>query len=81
MCKFLVQLSMDFSSYYNRVHILGVSTQHRGWGGGSLQGCKGTKEETSRPLLSSRSLDHTCLVKCLPVSSFCGLCVKCSMLA
>lgn len=25
MCKFLIQLSMDFSSYYNRVHILGVS--------------------------------------------------------
>ncbi|XP_032723890.1 DALR anticodon-binding domain-containing protein 3 isoform X2 [Lontra canadensis] len=24
MCKFLVQLSMDFSSYYNRVHILGA---------------------------------------------------------
>ncbi|XP_059245661.1 DALR anticodon-binding domain-containing protein 3 isoform X1 [Mustela nigripes] len=43
MCKFLVQLSMDFSSYYNRVHILGVSTQHRGRGGGSLQGCKGSK--------------------------------------
>lgn len=27
VCKFLVQLSMDFSSYYNRVHILGVSIQ------------------------------------------------------
>nr|XP_015203566.1 PREDICTED: DALR anticodon-binding domain-containing protein 3 [Lepisosteus oculatus] len=25
VCKFLVSLSMDFSSYYNRVHILGVS--------------------------------------------------------
>ncbi|MEE6502273.1 hypothetical protein FKM82_004464 [Ascaphus truei] len=25
VCKFLVNLSMDFSSYYNRVHILGVS--------------------------------------------------------
>ncbi|XP_045846610.1 DALR anticodon-binding domain-containing protein 3 isoform X3 [Meles meles] len=24
MCKFLVQLSMNFSSYYNRVHILGA---------------------------------------------------------
>ncbi|XP_035956518.2 DALR anticodon-binding domain-containing protein 3 isoform X4 [Halichoerus grypus] len=79
MCKFLVQLSMDFSSYYNRVHILGVSTQQGG--GGCLQGCKGSKEETSRPLLSSRSLDHTYLVKCLPVSSFCGPCVKCSTLA
>ncbi|XP_030877333.1 DALR anticodon-binding domain-containing protein 3 isoform X1 [Leptonychotes weddellii] len=40
MCKFLVQLSMDFSSYYNRIHILGVSTQQRG---GCLQGCKGSK--------------------------------------
>lgn len=29
MCKFLVQLSMDFSSYYNRVHILGVSAQQK----------------------------------------------------
>ncbi|XP_069906920.1 DALR anticodon-binding domain-containing protein 3 isoform X7 [Oryctolagus cuniculus] len=27
VCKFLVQLSMDFSSYYNRVHVLGVSTR------------------------------------------------------
>uniref|UniRef100_A0A452IEL5 DALR anticodon binding domain-containing protein n=1 Tax=Gopherus agassizii TaxID=38772 RepID=A0A452IEL5_9SAUR len=25
VCKFLIHLSMDFSSYYNRVHILGVS--------------------------------------------------------
>lgn len=25
VCKFLIQLSMDFSSYYNRVHVLGVS--------------------------------------------------------
>ncbi|XP_042307278.1 DALR anticodon-binding domain-containing protein 3 isoform X2 [Sceloporus undulatus] len=24
VCKFLIQLSMDFSSYYNRVHILGM---------------------------------------------------------
>ncbi|XP_015301355.2 DALR anticodon-binding domain-containing protein 3 isoform X1 [Macaca fascicularis] len=29
MCKFLVQLSMDFSSYYNRVHILGEPRPHR----------------------------------------------------
>ncbi|XP_027980098.1 DALR anticodon-binding domain-containing protein 3 isoform X2 [Eumetopias jubatus] len=28
MCKFLVQLSMDFSSYYNRVHILGEPRPH-----------------------------------------------------
>ncbi|XP_020651092.3 DALR anticodon-binding domain-containing protein 3 isoform X1 [Pogona vitticeps] len=28
ICKFLVQLSMDFSSYYNRVHILGESRPH-----------------------------------------------------
>ncbi|XP_027438936.1 DALR anticodon-binding domain-containing protein 3 isoform X2 [Zalophus californianus] len=79
MCKFLVQLSMDFSSYYNRVHILGVSTQQRGRG--ACRGAREAEEETSRPLLSSRSLDHTYLVKCLPVSSFCGLCVKCSTLA
>ncbi|XP_061474797.1 DALR anticodon-binding domain-containing protein 3 isoform X2 [Rhineura floridana] len=26
ICKFLIQLSMDFSSYYNRVHILGVTS-------------------------------------------------------
>lgn len=26
MCKFLVSLSKDFSSYYNRVHVLGVSS-------------------------------------------------------
>lgn len=25
VCKFLVSLSKDFSSYYNRVHVLGVS--------------------------------------------------------
>ncbi|XP_004615320.2 DALR anticodon-binding domain-containing protein 3 [Sorex araneus] len=28
VCKFLVQLSMDFSSYYNRVHILGEPRTH-----------------------------------------------------
>ncbi|XP_057560397.1 DALR anticodon-binding domain-containing protein 3 isoform X2 [Hippopotamus amphibius kiboko] len=28
VCKFLVQLSMDFSSYYNRVHILGEPRPH-----------------------------------------------------
>ncbi|XP_012509609.1 PREDICTED: DALR anticodon-binding domain-containing protein 3 isoform X3 [Propithecus coquereli] len=28
MCKFLVQLSMDFSSYYNRVHVLGEPRPH-----------------------------------------------------
>nr|XP_033781978.1 DALR anticodon-binding domain-containing protein 3 [Geotrypetes seraphini] len=28
ICKFLVNLSMDFSSYYNRVHILGESLPH-----------------------------------------------------
>ncbi|XP_049496352.1 DALR anticodon-binding domain-containing protein 3 isoform X4 [Panthera uncia] len=28
MCKFLVQLSMDFSSYYNRIHILGAPRPH-----------------------------------------------------
>ncbi|XP_076985483.1 DALR anticodon-binding domain-containing protein 3 isoform X2 [Tamandua tetradactyla] len=28
LCKFLVQLSMDFSSYYNRVHILGEPRPH-----------------------------------------------------
>ncbi|NXQ47725.1 DALD3 protein, partial [Catharus fuscescens] len=28
VCKFLVQLSMDFSSYYNRVHILGEPFPH-----------------------------------------------------
>ncbi|XP_053455070.1 DALR anticodon-binding domain-containing protein 3 [Nycticebus coucang] len=28
MCKFLVQLSMDFSSYYNRVHVLGEPRLH-----------------------------------------------------
>nr|XP_045718410.1 DALR anticodon-binding domain-containing protein 3 isoform X3 [Mirounga angustirostris] len=28
MCKFLVQLSMDFSSYYNRIHILGEPRPH-----------------------------------------------------
>ncbi|XP_037384722.1 DALR anticodon-binding domain-containing protein 3 isoform X2 [Talpa occidentalis] len=28
VCKFLVQLSMDFSSYYNRVHILGEPQPH-----------------------------------------------------
>ncbi|XP_021115427.1 DALR anticodon-binding domain-containing protein 3 isoform X2 [Heterocephalus glaber] len=28
VCKFLVQLSMDFSSYYNRVHILGEARPH-----------------------------------------------------
>ncbi|XP_044905964.1 DALR anticodon-binding domain-containing protein 3 isoform X4 [Felis catus] len=75
MCKFLVQLSMDFSSYYNRIHILGVSAQQNGVGG--CGGAREAKDETSRPFLSNRRLDHTCLVKCLPVSSFCGPCVKC----
>ncbi|NXC94816.1 DALD3 protein, partial [Certhia familiaris] len=28
ICKFLIQLSMDFSSYYNRVHILGEPFPH-----------------------------------------------------
>lgn len=28
VCKFLVSLSKDFSSYYNRVHVLGVSSSH-----------------------------------------------------
>ncbi|XP_042195633.1 DALR anticodon-binding domain-containing protein 3 [Callorhinchus milii] len=28
ICKFLVKLSMDFSSYYNRVHILGEPLDH-----------------------------------------------------
>ncbi|KFO18609.1 DALR anticodon-binding domain-containing protein 3 isoform X2 [Fukomys damarensis] len=28
VCKFLVQLSMDFSSYYNRVHVLGEARPH-----------------------------------------------------
>nr|KAF6473828.1 DALR anticodon binding domain containing 3 [Rousettus aegyptiacus] len=28
VCKLLVQLSMDFSSYYNRVHILGEPRPH-----------------------------------------------------
>ncbi|XP_037706571.1 DALR anticodon-binding domain-containing protein 3 isoform X2 [Choloepus didactylus] len=28
LCKFLVQLSMDFSSYYNRVHVLGEPRPH-----------------------------------------------------
>ncbi|XP_032892896.1 DALR anticodon-binding domain-containing protein 3 isoform X2 [Amblyraja radiata] len=28
LCKFLVNLSMDFSSYYNRVHILGEPLEH-----------------------------------------------------
>nr|XP_030138810.3 DALR anticodon-binding domain-containing protein 3 isoform X2 [Taeniopygia guttata] len=28
VCKFLIQLSMDFSSYYNRVHILGEPVPH-----------------------------------------------------
>ncbi|XP_064130629.1 DALR anticodon-binding domain-containing protein 3 isoform X4 [Loxodonta africana] len=28
VCKFLVQLSMDFSSYYNRIHILGEPRPH-----------------------------------------------------
>ncbi|XP_055485896.1 DALR anticodon-binding domain-containing protein 3 isoform X3 [Psammomys obesus] len=28
VCRFLVQLSMDFSSYYNRVHILGEARPH-----------------------------------------------------
>ncbi|XP_068265581.1 DALR anticodon-binding domain-containing protein 3 [Nyctibius grandis] len=28
VCKFLIQLSMDFSSYYNRIHILGEPFPH-----------------------------------------------------
>ncbi|KAG9483453.1 hypothetical protein GDO78_009395 [Eleutherodactylus coqui] len=28
ICKFLVSLSMDFSCYYNRVHILGEPLPH-----------------------------------------------------
>nr|KAF6335055.1 DALR anticodon binding domain containing 3 [Pipistrellus kuhlii] len=28
VCRFLVQLSMDFSSYYNRVHVLGEPQPH-----------------------------------------------------
>ncbi|NXU76219.1 DALD3 protein, partial [Oreotrochilus melanogaster] len=28
VCKFLIQLSMDFSSYYNRVHVLGEPLPH-----------------------------------------------------
>uniref|UniRef100_A0A8C5L592 DALR anticodon binding domain containing 3 n=1 Tax=Jaculus jaculus TaxID=51337 RepID=A0A8C5L592_JACJA len=28
VCKFLVQLSMDFSSYYNRIHVLGEPRPH-----------------------------------------------------
>ncbi|XP_033062532.1 DALR anticodon-binding domain-containing protein 3 isoform X2 [Trachypithecus francoisi] len=60
MCKFLVQLSMDFSSYYNRVHILGVSTQHNGLGRAERYRVK-TKEaedETSRPLLFQEPRPH-----------------------
>ncbi|KAM4864126.1 DALR anticodon-binding domain-containing protein 3 isoform X2 [Urocitellus parryii] len=28
VCKFLIQLSMDFSSYYNRIHVLGEPRPH-----------------------------------------------------
>lgn len=48
VCKFLVQLSMDFSSYYNRVHILGVSAQLKGRWGRLVQG-----KQRMRPAASS----------------------------
>ncbi|XP_055269764.1 DALR anticodon-binding domain-containing protein 3 isoform X1 [Moschus berezovskii] len=47
VCKFLVQLSMDFSSYYNRVHILGVSAQQKGRWGRVVQG-----KQSMRPAAS-----------------------------
>ncbi|XP_074259993.1 DALR anticodon-binding domain-containing protein 3 isoform X2 [Saimiri boliviensis] len=60
MCKFLVQLSMDFSSYYNRVHILGVSTQQNGVGSaeGYRVNAKEAEDETSRPLLLQEPRPH-----------------------
>ncbi|XP_011737565.1 DALR anticodon-binding domain-containing protein 3 isoform X1 [Macaca nemestrina] len=61
MCKFLVQLSMDFSSYYNRVHILGVSAQQKTGLGHAERYRVKTKEaedETSRPLLFQEPRPH-----------------------
>ncbi|XP_045153454.1 DALR anticodon-binding domain-containing protein 3 isoform X2 [Echinops telfairi] len=85
ICRFLVQLSMDVSSYYNRVHILGVSTQQER-GPGDQPGTGG-REGTQRisavgpSSFSSRSPGHTSLVRCLLACSFCGLCAECCMLA
>nr|XP_009237299.3 DALR anticodon-binding domain-containing protein 3 isoform X6 [Pongo abelii] len=60
ICKFLVQLSMDFSSYYNRVHILGVSTQQNGVGRaeGYRVKAKEAEDETSRPFLFQEARPH-----------------------
>ncbi|XP_035292635.1 DALR anticodon-binding domain-containing protein 3 isoform X3 [Cricetulus griseus] len=71
VCKFLVQLSMDFSSYYNRVHILGVSIQQKGVCGE----CGGHRIKTGRQedkpgSFSFRNLGHTSLVRCLPAYSY-----------
>ncbi|KAM6160097.1 LOW QUALITY PROTEIN: DALR anticodon-binding domain-containing protein 3 [Erethizon dorsatum] len=61
VCKFLVQLSMDFSSYYNRVHVLGVSTHKMGYVGGA-EGhrvkVREAKDETSRSLFLQEPRPH-----------------------
>jgi len=44
VCKFLIHLSMDFSSYYNRVHVLGVSQMSRTC---SLQPCSPSRGWTA----------------------------------
>ncbi|XP_037063821.1 DALR anticodon-binding domain-containing protein 3 isoform X1 [Peromyscus leucopus] len=71
VCKFLVQLSMDFSSYYNRVHILGVSIQQKSvcWECG-VHTVKTGKQEDEPASFSFRNLGHTSLVRCLPAYSF-----------
>lgn len=51
VCKFLVNLSMDFSSYYNRVHILGEPLSHLfGQMFARLQLMKGVQEVLHRAL-------------------------------
>ncbi|XP_065789815.1 DALR anticodon-binding domain-containing protein 3 isoform X3 [Muntiacus reevesi] len=49
VCKFLVQLSMDFSSYYNRVHILGVSARQKGRWGREVPGKQRMRPAASSP--------------------------------
>uniref|UniRef100_A0A8C6G4D4 DALR anticodon binding domain containing 3 n=1 Tax=Mus spicilegus TaxID=10103 RepID=A0A8C6G4D4_MUSSI len=69
VCKFLVQLSMDFSSYYNRVHILGVSIQ-QGGSAGNVGKAEHTGNEDAPGCFSFRNLGHTSLVRCLLAYSF-----------
>ncbi|XP_076433175.1 DALR anticodon-binding domain-containing protein 3 isoform X4 [Peromyscus maniculatus bairdii] len=71
VCKFLVQLSMDFSSYYNRVHILGVSIQQKSvcWECGVHTAKTGKQEDEPAPFLSGTSATPLWSDVCPPTAS------------